>query len=66
MRNNVGTFREMLTLSQDCVREKLRFMWSGHESILYGCVKKAHQAFTWSFCLLNLTPCYSMKACKFI
>ena len=58
MRNNVGAFREMLTLSQDCVREKLRFMWSGLEckSILYGCVKKAHQAFTWSFCLLNLTP----------
>lgn len=26
MRNNVGIFREMLTLSQDCVREKLRFM----------------------------------------
>lgn len=26
MRNNVGIFREMLTLSQDCVREKFRFM----------------------------------------
>lgn len=58
MRNNVGIFREMLTLSQDCVREKFRFMMRVDLNVnqFYMDMCEESPSDIWSFCLLKLTP----------